>query len=225
MKRVVLLFLLFPFSSMAQTIKFTVQGTVENPKGAKFAYLTTKSQQVPVSSDKIFLVVPVVDGKFEIKGSFDLVGKDMQYASLLLDERGDISQEEVNSKFNQFIWVTGREKFMRRMILEDVKFEVLERDELKNGKIVSGGKLTKELRELENANKAADRSTLDFIRNHPDSPVSFEAVGNVTSLYNPKKKEYFEGIWGSPKEMYDLLSPKLKNSKKGQALKKKVDAL
>ena len=75
---------LFYYTLSAQTINFTIDGNIENPLNAKYAYLSTLSQQIPISSDKIFIAVPVVNGKFEFKGSFNLEGKMMQQACIFL---------------------------------------------------------------------------------------------------------------------------------------------
>ncbi len=224
MKRFIAVFLLLPFTLMAQSVKFNIQGTVKNTKGAKFAYLTTLSQQIPIASDKIFIVTPIINGKFEFKGTFDLEGRDLQHACVFVDERANISKEEVASKFRQLVWVTDRDNNLKHIFLENLKLDVQEYDQMKNATVVEGGTLTKELAGWNAAMRQGDKNLVEFVRKNPDSRVSFEGVESVTRPVNPSKKDFLESRWGSPKELYALLSERLKKSKKGIALKKKVDA-
>lgn len=207
----------------AQTIKFTIKGTIANTDSIKYAYLTTLSQQIPISSDKIFMVVPVVNGKFEFKGDFDLKGEDFQFANVFVEERGNITKEEALSKFRRLIWVTGVRKNTRIIILENLTLLINAYGETKKAIISEGGVLTKQNDEIIAATRAGNREMIQFIKRHPNSRISFYEVKNFTSSYDAANKDKIESIWGSPSELFNALSAELKNSKKGIALKKRID--
>ncbi len=78
----VIIAIFFASSATAQNINFTVKGEISNTDSIRYAYLTTLSQQVPISSENIYMVMPIINGKFEFKGTFNLEGKDYQYASV-----------------------------------------------------------------------------------------------------------------------------------------------
>jgi hypothetical protein len=210
-------------SLSAQTIKFNVHGTVKITKNAKYAYLSTLSQQIPISSPKIFIVAPIVNGHFQLSGKFDLEGKILQYGCVFLDERGDITKEELQLKFKELVWVTGRDSHLRKIILENLGLEIEQRDQMIASKIISGGIMTKQLDEQTQAIKAGNRKFIEYIKKYPDSPVSLAAVMENNSVFYPPKKEKHESWYGLPLESYLLLSPRLKHSKEGVQLKKDID--
>jgi hypothetical protein len=210
-------------SLSAQTISFNVQGTVKDTKDAKFAYMSTLSQQIPISSDKVFIVTPIVNGTFQLTGKFDLEGKPLQYACVFVDERGDITKEELQLKFKELIWVTERDNNLRKIILENLKLDIEQRDQMIASKIISGGGMTKQLDEHKLAIRAKNRKLIGFISKYPNSPVSLVAVEEYTAFFYPPDKEKFKGWFGLPSELYALLSPRLKDSNEGQALKKKIE--
>ena len=207
----------------AQTIKFNIKGTIANTDSIIYAYLTTLSQIIPISSDKIFMVVPVVNGKFEFKGDFDLKGEDFQFANVFVEERGNITKEEALSKFRRLIWVTGVRKNARVIILEDLTLSISAYGETKKAIISEGGILTKQIDESTKATQAGNREMIQFVKRHPSSKIAFYAVKEVTSSYNSANKDRYNSIWGSPSELFNELSAELKNSKKGIALKKRID--
>ena len=220
MKKLFLLVLLLqPFLMYGQLIKFKVSGTVKDVKQAKFAYLSTLSQRIPISSSKVFIVTPVLDGKFEFVGTFDLEGKEYQHGCVFVDERGNISMEELESKFRQLVWLVGRENNLRGIILEDVQLEADSPDKMNTSVVVGGGILTQQMDESNEAFKIKNRKMLEFVKKYPDSPVSFDAVSSISEPLPKLKRDRLNGIWGSPKELYYLLSERLRNSKKGQELK------
>jgi len=211
------------FRLSAQTVSFNIQGTLKNTETAKFAYVSTLSQQIPISSPKIFTVAPIVNGSFQLNGKLDLEGKPYQNACLFIDERGNISKEELASKFKELIWVTGRDSNLKEIIIEDMKIEVEERDKMNHSKIRNGGILTKQLEEKNLAIRQGNRKLLDFIKTHSDSPVSFVAVQENTSIFDSSRRDRYESRYGLPSELFMLLSERLKNSKAGLALKQEID--
>lgn len=220
---ITLIILSICFSLSAQTIKFNVQGTIKNTKNAKYAYISTLSQQIPISSPKIFIVAPIVNGRFQLNGTFDLDGKLLQYACVFVDERGDITKEELQFKFKELVWVTGRDSHLRKIILENLALEIGQRDQMIVSKIMSGGTMTKQLDEQTQSVRAGDRKFIEYIKKYPDSPVSLVAIQENNSLYYPPKKEKHESLYGLPSELYPLLSTRLKHSKEGIQLKKDID--
>ena len=85
MKALITLILTFnTFLTFAQNVKFNIEGRIEDTKNAKYAYLSTLSQQIPISSDKIFMITPIVDGKFGFQGVFDLMVKHISRLVYLL---------------------------------------------------------------------------------------------------------------------------------------------
>ena len=213
----------FAYAVHAQTIKFNIKGTIANTVSIKYAYLTTLSQQIPISSDKIFMVVPVVNGKFEFNGDFDLKGEDFQFANVFVEERGNISKEEALSKFRRLIWVTGVRKNNRVIILEDLNLSINAYGETIDAIISEGGILTKQIDEWTKAIRAGNREMIQFVKRHPNSKISFYAVKEVLSWYNAAFRDKVDSWYGSPSELFIILSAELRNSKKGIDLKKRID--
>jgi hypothetical protein len=209
----------------AQTIKFHIKGNVEDTSGRKFAYLTTLSQRVPVSSDKVHIMSPVDQGTFEFEGEFDLRGKDYQYANIFILDRSNISKEEVASKFKNLIWVSGRDSNLVEIVLEDMMLQINKPNLIKNAQINSGGKYTNQLREKDVAMETGNKALLKFLKKYPDSPVSFEQVESIISTYltvDETRRQRLQSVWGSAQELYSLLSNRLKNSKRGISLKGRI---
>jgi hypothetical protein len=217
----ILLFML-PVSLSAQLIKFKIAGTVKNVTHAKFAYLSSFYQQVTVSSPKIFMVSPIINGKFEFSNTFDLEGKDFQHACVIVDERGNISKEELASRFKQQSWIAGREKFIRVVLLENLKLDIPERDQTRTATVVAGGRLTKQLDEMGLAMREGNKKLVSFVEKYPDSPVTLLAVEQCSDTrgYNHDK---LLKAWGSASELYSPLSERLKKTPRGIALKRDIE--
>lgn len=211
------------FCLSAQTIHFKVKGAVKNTSNAKYAYISTLSQQIPISSDKVFIVTPIINGKFQLSGTFDLKGKPYQHACVFLDSRGNISKEELASKFKQLIWITGQDKHLRIIILENISLDVQERDKMIVSTVVAGGRLTKQLDEEGLAIIAGNKKMIDFIKTYPDSPISFDRVKNLCDFIDSRNKSRLESHFGSLNDLYASLSQKLRNSKEGIALRKEIE--
>ena len=201
---------------------FKIEGTVVDTDSASFAYLTTMSQQVPISSEKVFNVVPIVNGKFQFEGTFDLENKKYQYACVFVDIRGNISKEEALSKFRRLIWITGKTKNIRKIILEDLKLEIFNYSNTKDAIVTSGGILTKQSDESSLAVREGKVS--EFISKYPDSPVSFDQVVTITALTDEKNRDKSASLYGTPEDLFKILSLKQRTSKEGVELKKKIDA-
>ncbi|MCX2485011.1 hypothetical protein [Pedobacter sp. MR2016-24] len=219
---VLIIIFCYPLSMFSQLTTFTVSGTLKDVKQAKFAYLSTLSQRIPISSPEIFIKSQILNGKFLFNGTFDLKGKDYQHACVFVSERGNISKDELESKFRQLIWLVGRENDFRGIILEDVQLDSDSPDNLDSAIVVGGGFLTRQLDECSEAFKLKNRKMLEFVKKYPDSPISFDAVISITEPLPKIKRDRLNGVWGSPTELYNLLSERLRNSKKGQELKRMI---
>lgn len=213
----------FTCTIRAQSITFNIKGVIMNTDSVKYAYLTTLSQQIPISSDKIFMVVPVVNGEFKFNGVFDLKGEKYQFANVFLEERGNITKEEALSKFRRLIWISGRRRNAKIVILEDLTLSINKYGDTKEAVISAGGMLTRQADERTAAVRAGNRALIQFVKRHPNSEISFYAVTEVLSMYSAEKKDKLESLWGSPSELFNALSIQLKNSKRGVALKKRID--
>lgn len=205
------------WAASAQTINFKIDGIVESSKSAKYAYLTTMSQQIPISSDKLFIRVPVVNGKFEFNSSFNLEGKNMQFGAIFFDERGNISKEEVALKFKNLIWVTERDPHLLKIVIENLTIQSKSRDEMLTAKIIKNGIYTNQYNEARLAGRAGRKELVNFITKHNTSPMSLVAL---QSLYfkdsSPDSKE-------SVSSVFYKLSSGLRNSKDGREMKKKLN--
>jgi hypothetical protein len=207
---------LFYYTLSAQTINFTIDGNIENPLHAKYAYLSTLSQQIPISSDKIFIAVPVVNGKFEFKGSFNLEGKMMQQACIFFDDRANISKDELALKFKNLIWVTGREPHLLRIILENLSLQVKGRDENSIANVTNNGIYTKQYYEYILANKKGRKELVDFIKKYKNSPISLIALQSV--YFREEEQNSRETV----SSLFNELTLPIKTSKEGQAMKKSL---
>lgn len=200
----------------AQEIHFKIDGLIEHTKGAKFAYLSTLSQQIPISSDKLFQMVPVVDGKFQFQGSFDLEGKSIQWASIFFDERGNITKDELALKFKNLIWVTGRDPHLFKIVLEDLSLRAKNREEAKMAVITKNGTYTKQSYDLLEATRTRGkdaRELANFIKTHPNSPISLKALLSISFSSNEE----------SLPTLFKSLTKEVQTSKEGASLKKELN--
>ncbi len=212
-------FFLFLCGSLAaQTVSFSIQGTLKEQGKGKYIYLySTNGQQV-------FSKYPIQGNAFKITGKAELEGEFYKTAVLFIDERGDISAQEVKSKLDQGIWRPGMTPQLRTVVLEDMVLEIPEPDKLNELQIVSGGILSRQSNEASTA--VSGRNVKEFIEKYPDSPVSLHVLQPLIRLFGvaPARDELI-GVYGEPKQLYGLLSDRLKNSKRGLALKKALDEL
>jgi hypothetical protein len=211
--------LLFLYGSLAaQTVSFSIQGTLKEEGKAKYIYMySTYGQQV-------FSKYPIQGNAFTITGKAELEGEFYKTAILFIDERGDISADEVKSKLDQQIWMPGRTPQLKIVVLEDMELEIPSSDRLNELQIVSGGILSRQYGEAGTA--ASQRKTKEFIEKHADSPVSLYILQPLIKLFDIiPERDHLINLYGEPKQLYALLSDRLKNSKQGMALKKAIDEL
>ncbi len=210
-----LIFFVFAFIPMilsAQTVDFSIEG-VGNPGNAKYAYLYMSKDRLEKTEFK--------EGRFKIEGKINLNGQFYRTGLLFLDERNDISFEEVESKLKEHVWLPGRDQFIKSIVLEEIKIEITEPDKLSDVNFTKGV-LTQKM--VESRIAAKEGNPINFIRKYPDSPVGLYTVSSLVPFYELPGGKARER-WGSISEMYDQLSERLKNSEQGVALKKKIDQL
>ncbi|ARS42598.1 hypothetical protein CA265_24215 [Sphingobacteriaceae bacterium GW460-11-11-14-LB5] len=212
------LVLLFAGSLHSQTIKFTVEGVVQNPKSAKFAYLVSMA---PVAGKaNLFLVRPMEGNHFQLSATSDLEGQLLRNGFIFIDERGDITLAEVKAKIKQKVWYVGGSANLKSIFLEDVKLDIENPYNLEPAKIISGGVYLQQTKDAQQALR--DRTLLAFIKQHADSPVALTQVVWAVSYINVPSS--LKGPdFGTPEELYGALSTRLKQSKEGLEIKEKID--
>lgn len=214
--------MLFVGSLQAQTIKFTVEGLVQKPRNAKFVYLVSET---PVAGKTdLFLVKPMEDGVFKIPVVCSLEGQLLRRGFIFLDERGDITLDQVKSKIKQKVWFVGGSANLKSIYLEDIKLDIENPFNLSSAKIISGGVYLQQSNDAMEAFK--DKKLLDFIQKNADSPISLMQLSNLMPLfYGLSRSSGMGPDFGSPVELYGALSKRLKESKDGVAIKKKIDEM
>ncbi|RLJ77399.1 hypothetical protein [Pedobacter alluvionis] len=210
--------LLFVGSLQAQTIKFTVEGLVQKPKNAKFVYLV--SETLVVGKPDLFLVMPMEGNQFKIPATCNLEGGLLRKGFIFLDERGDITLNDVKSKIKQKVWFVGASANLKSIYLEDVKLDIENPYNLQSAKIIGGGIYLQQSKDATQALR--DKKFLSFIKKNADSPVALSELDNFILFANiPGFIKDFD--FSSPMQLYGALSSRLKNSKEGKAVKKKID--
>lgn len=209
-----LFFLCLPFALNAQSIHYKIEGVVKEGGDAKYAYLAT-----PLDG-KLFKVVPIINNTFTFSGT-DSIGGLYVPTCLFIDSRGNITKEELKSKITQMVWYMGRSR-LKRILLEDVKFRIENKEIINAAKIIEGGKLTREWDEKNECVSKGDRSLIDFVQKHPDSPVSLIAVLEIAKFWKLPVKEKITNKWGTPNELFVLLSKDSQNSSMGLSIKQLI---
>jgi hypothetical protein len=217
-KLIICIALLFVGSLHAQTIKFTIEGVVQNPKNAKFAYLV--SSATVAGKPDLFLVKSMEGNHFQLSATSNLDGKLLREGFIFIDERGDITLAEVKSKIKQKVWFVGNSANLKSLFLEDVKFDIENPYNLEPAKIISGGIYLQQSNDAIQAFK--DRKLLAFVKQNADSPIALNEVGKIASLLR-LPKIFMGDDFGTPAELYGALSARLKQSDEGKAIKKKID--
>jgi len=217
-KLIICISLLFVGSLHAQTIKFTIEGVVQNPKNAKFAYLV--SDATVAGKPDLFLVRPMEGNHFQLSATSNLDGKLLRNGFIFIAERGDITLAEVKSKLKQKVWFLGGSANLKSIYLEDVKLEIENPYNLASAKIISGGIY---LQQTEDATKALkERKFLNFVKQNADSPVALVELGYLMR-YISIPGFFKDSGFGSPAEMYGALSSRLRQTSEAKAIKKKID--
>jgi len=211
--KVLLLFLLLPFFLNAQTINYKIEGEIKNPENAKYAYLIIQGKNA--------IVKPIINGGFIFKDTIDIGLGFYRGGYVLLENRGNITSEEVYSKLKQGVWKLGATSNLRNMALEDIKLNI-EGDNIVDATIVAGGVLTRQMDELSQERKSKNFKA--FVLKYPDSPVSISFISSILYSFGiPMELAELERRHGSPRELFPLLSEKLRTSKKGIEVKRSID--
>ncbi|MBC6111166.1 hypothetical protein ACFOG5_18995 [Pedobacter fastidiosus] len=218
--RILFLLAISSLSLNAQVINFNVQGTVQKIQKAKFVYLVSLNE-VKGKPD-LFMISPLVNGQFQVSGKSNLDGALLRYGFLFLDERGDISLEDVKLNIKSNKWFVGGTACLKSIILENVKLEFENPFNISNSKILDGGFYLKQYEEVMLTWK--NRDLPEFVKKYPDSPFS---LIEIERLYNmstsPIGGKMGVAQFGSPKDLFAALSPRMKKTKQGIELKRKMD--
>lgn len=219
-KLIICIALLFVGSLHAQTIKFTIEGVVQNPKNAKFAYLVSNA---PIAGKTdLFLVRPMDGNHFQLSATSDLEGKLLREGFIFIDERGDITLTEVKAKIKQKVWYVGGSANLKTIFLEDVKLDIENPYNLEPAKIISGGIYLQQSKDVLAAFR--DKKILNFIKQNADSPIALMELSKLIPLYYGPFRSSGMGLdFGSPEELYGALSSRLQQTDEGKAIKKKID--
>jgi hypothetical protein len=205
--------LLIPFVLFAQTkINYNITGVIKNKTNAKYAYL--------VKSAEIFNKTPIVNSSFNFKSSIDLGDDLFKAVYLFVSERDNYTYEEVKNLQEQGVMRLGYDENSKVVVLEDISLEIENPEELKNAKIISGGFLTKQWIEKDLAITQGEIPA--FVKAHPDSPISINLMQGSIRFYK-LDIERAETRFGNLKELFALLTEKLRLSKQGVLLKKAID--
>ncbi|GGH09036.1 hypothetical protein [Pedobacter zeae] len=217
-KLIICLALIFVGSLHAQTIKFTIEGVIQKPKNAKFAYLVSDA---PVTGKPdLFLVGPTEGDHFLLSATSSLEGKLLRKGFIFLDERGDMTLAEVKARIKQKVWFVGGSANLKSIFLEDIKLDIENPYNIASAKIISGGIY---LQQTEDAKKALkERKFLNFIKQNADSPVALMEVGNLVRYANIP--DFFkDSDFRSPAELYGALSDRLRQTDEAKAIKREID--
>ena len=211
--KALLLFLLLPSFVTAQTINYKIEGKIKNPENSKYAYLIIRGKKP--------IVKPIINGEFIFKDTIDLGLGFYKGGYLLLENRGNITSEEVSSKLKQGIWKLGVTSNLKNIALEDIKLDI-EGSNIIDAAIIEGGELTRQMDELNQERKINNFKA--FIIKYPDSPVSISFISSILYSFGiPMELAELERRHGSPRELFPLLSEKLRMSKKGIEVKRSID--
>ena len=222
-KQLLIIFLLvYSLGLSAQTIKFDISGNIVKTDSTKFVYLTTIQQIIKDSDDQIFMVQPITDGNFAFKGTFDLKGKDYQPAFLFIDQRGNVTKEELTSKLRNAVLVAEGENNFRLVMMEELHLRINSDQEVKTSIVTQGGLLTKQVDERNRAMRQGNGKLLDFVKSHAGSLVALAVVEEMADGINADNQDRLGAIFGTPMQLYNQLSPVLKSSKRGVAVRKKI---
>ena len=212
--------LTIPLGIFAQTKNFNITGSLKNTENAKYAYLTTQLNQVTESSDQLFMVTEIKDGKFEFKSTIDLFpDKLYQAGCVFIHNRGNITKEEIASKINMKVFITGGDPNTKRIFIEDQDLLIENRNQVFAANITNGGDLSNQLSLLNKTTNIADLD--DMVKKHPESPINLQVINKLASQVSPAEISNLK--IGNPTKLYFLLADSLQKSKQGLSLKKYLD--
>ncbi|MGN8056047.1 hypothetical protein ACTJKN_07235 [Pedobacter sp. 22163] len=220
MKYIKILFLLLlPIVTCSQVMNYHIKTVLGTNVKAKYAYLAMPKNLSSTQDTGKFLIVPINDGIAEFKGTVDLGDDILKTAYIFVDDRANITMPETISKVKEGIWSAKA----RHIVVEDLTLEIKNKDSLASAGITKGGKLTKEMEEYY---KMLDNDQeIGFLKKYPDSPMSLFQLQYVVLMYELPLRSQLEAQGRDPRVYYQLLSERLRSTKQGVALKKRMDRL
>lgn len=209
-------FLLIPILSFSQTLSYHITGKIKSGQASKYAYIVNHGQS------GFLLKTEVVKGAFNFSGDIESKGAYYRTAILFLDERPDITIEEIKSKIKQQIWMPGRDLNIKALAMENLTILIDSTDNIKDAAVVEKGSYTALMAELNLARK--EKNVLSFIKKYPDSHLSLDEINSKLKYFSLNLARA-ETVFGFPEAEYHLLSERLKSSKQGIEVKRQIDEI
>lgn len=198
--------LLLISSASAQTINFNIQCKVINVEENKFAFLIIHSTPFTI------LKCSLENNIAEFKGSINLKDNLFFTASVLINKT-DISSDEIEAKYKQLVFRPGHDK-LRYIILENIKLEAENSDNMYTSKVIENGHLTLQFDEFRKAYVDPSYS-LSFIKSHPNSPISLDFIPSFIKINSIIPDNRIDKKFDI-NAMYSVLSDSLKSTNRGK---------
>lgn len=215
----ILFLLLLPVITYSQVINFHIKMVVEPNVKARYAYLAMPKNLSSIQDTGKFIIVPLNNGLAEFNGKVELGGNILYTPYIFVDDRANITMPETISKIRERIWSVKA----KNIVLEDISIKITNADSVKSAQITNGGKLTKEMEEYYNL--LNDGKEISFFKKYPDSPMSLLQLNYVVMMYELPLRPRLEAQGRDPRVYYQLLSERLKSTRQGIELKKRMDSL
>ena len=215
----ILLLLLLPIVTCGQVVSYHIKVVIGPNVKAKYAYLAMPKNLSSTQDTGKFLIVPVKDGTAEFKGKVDLGDDILKTPYIFVDDRANITMPETISKIRERIWSVK----VKNIVLEDIALEIKNLDSVKSARITSGGKLTKEMEEYYQL--LNDGKEISFFKKYPNSLMSLLQLHYVVMMYELPLRPRLEAQGRDPRVYYQLLSDRLRSTRQGVELKKRMDRL
>lgn len=156
----ILILLLLSQSGNAQVFQNRITGRINEPDKSKYAYLFIK--KIGNDGDSL-LRATITDKEFTLNAAYDVRGRLCAYADIFYSADSTLTLERVKQMYKN-----GYHDY-RTIVLEDIHIETKNTSGARMSRVIAG-KLNKEfdlyLTALDNGTE------LDFIKNHPGSPIS-----------------------------------------------------
>lgn len=210
-KYLIFFFLTISQSVYCQTKTYKISGLVGDLGNAKYAYLYIAGE--PLIKEL------VINNRFKVEGLDTLKIDSYKFGYLFLDERDDISADEIKLNLERRIWTTTRPDYVKYIILEDICFEITSPDKIKEANIKMEGKLNELLAKSLIAAKSFKLN--EFVLENSDSPMSLDVLSGIVK-YAALTNTY---PFGNPLELFNLLSERMKKTEKGKNIRNMIDDL
>ncbi|MBO9676339.1 MAG: hypothetical protein J7577_23055 [Sphingobacteriaceae bacterium] len=215
----ILLLLLLPIMTFGQVVNYHIKVLLAPEVQSKYAYLAMPKNLSSTQDTGKFTMVPIKDSRAEFKGTVQLGDDILKTAYIFVDDRSNITMPETISKIRERIWSIKA----RHIVVEDITLNIKNQDSVGYANIASDGKLTKEMEEYY---QMLDKDNeVGFFKKYPDSPMSLLQLKAVVMMYELPLRPRLEAMGRDPRAYYQLLSERLRSTRQGVELKKRMDRL